>query len=91
MWPSFLNRPVNDPLTILMTTSELFSTLPPEFSKDLVPEMLIKKEEWNQWKDRVEDYIEALRPGMQLVAKEVAAENQLIGQPWFNDSGQGGW
>ena len=52
-------------------------------TKDLVPEVFSKKEEWKKWRADVEDYIETLEVGMKAVAKTVAKEKEEIEEGWF--------
>ena len=47
--------------------------------KDMIPGMFCgKDDEWPQWKESVEDYIEKIRPGMKELLKKIPKANEEI-------------
>ena len=51
--------------------------------KDLAPTVLAKEEEWKRWKEDIEDYVDAVTPGMKEILKMVGASKDEIEQDWF--------
>ena len=56
--------------------------------KDSVPEMYEGKlEEWRDWKENMEDYVDTVKGGMKEIMREVEKEEGKIDEDWKKDKG----
>ena len=49
---------------------------------------LRKRGDWKQWKEVIEDYAEAVHPGMKEVLKMAGQEKEEVGVKWFRENGR---
>ena len=55
--------------------------------KDLTPGTLTKEEEWKRWKEDIEDYVDAVTPGMKEILKLVGKAKDTVEKEFFCKNG----